>query len=92
MLQGEWFEKINVQELWFLCMTRRLNVLYKCMKFRWIISNGYHVIERTRFCDGQTTPGNTDRQTDSRVQGENNMSSGPSGGGGGGHNEHLYEL
>ena len=26
--------KINMQELWFLCMTRRINVLYKCMKFR----------------------------------------------------------
>ena len=25
--------KINMQELWFLCMTRHLNVLYKCMKF-----------------------------------------------------------
>ena len=25
----------NIYEmLWFLCMTRRLNVLYKCMKFR----------------------------------------------------------
>ena len=27
-------EKIYMQELWFLCMTRRLNVFYKCMKFR----------------------------------------------------------
>ena len=26
--------KINMQELWFLYMTRRLNVLYKCMTFR----------------------------------------------------------
>ena len=25
--------KIYMQELWFLCMTRRLDVLYKCMKF-----------------------------------------------------------
>ena len=25
---------ISKAELWFLCMTRRLNVLYKCMKFR----------------------------------------------------------
>ena len=23
----------NMQELWFLCMTRHFNVLYKCMKF-----------------------------------------------------------
>ena len=40
-------------------MTRGLNVLYQCMKFRLNICNGYQVIERTRFCDGQT-----DRQTD----------------------------
>ena len=26
--------KIYMQELWFLCMKRCLNVLYKCMKFR----------------------------------------------------------
>ena len=32
-----------MQELWFLCMTCRLNVLYKGMK-----SNAYQVIERTR--------------------------------------------
>ena len=36
--------KINIQELWFLCMTCRLNVLYKCMKFCWTISNSYQVI------------------------------------------------
>ena len=29
----EIIRKINMQELWFLSMTRRLNVLYKCMKF-----------------------------------------------------------
>ena len=52
-----------MQELWFLCMTRRLNVLYKCMKFHGNICNGYQVIERTRYCDGQTDP-QTDRHTD----------------------------
>ena len=30
-----------------LSMTRRLSVLYKCMKFRLNTSNGYQVIERT---------------------------------------------
>ena len=40
-----------MQELWLLCMTHLLNVLYKCMKFRRNISNGYQVIERT---DGRT--------------------------------------
>ena len=37
-----------MQELCYLCMTRRLNVLYKCMKFRSNTSNGYQDIERTR--------------------------------------------
>ena len=40
--------KISKAELWFLRMTRNLNVLYKCMKFRWNTSNGYQVIEHTR--------------------------------------------
>ena len=38
---------INMQELWFLCMICRLNVLYECMKFRWNTSNSYQVVERT---------------------------------------------
>ena len=45
-----------MQELGFLCMTRRLNILYKCMKFCRNISNGYQVIEHTRFGDKQTDP------------------------------------
>ena len=32
--QREITSKISKAELWFLCMTRRLNVLNKCMKFR----------------------------------------------------------
>ena len=32
--QREITPKISKAELWFLCMTRRFNVLYKCMKFR----------------------------------------------------------
>ena len=35
------------------------------MKLRRNICNGYQVIERTRFCDGQTDP-QTDPQTDAR--------------------------
>ena len=45
--QREIIPKISNAELWFLCMTRPLNVLYKCMKFRWNISNGYQDIEST---------------------------------------------
>ena len=37
-----------MQELWFLCMTCRLNVLYKCMKFGSNTSYGYQEIERTQ--------------------------------------------
>ena len=32
--QREITPKISKAELWFLCMTRGLNVLYNCMKFR----------------------------------------------------------
>ena len=31
--QREITPKISKAELWFLCMTHRLNVLYNCMKF-----------------------------------------------------------
>ena len=31
--QREITPKISKAELWFLCMTRRLNVFYKCLKF-----------------------------------------------------------
>ena len=31
--QREITPKISKAELWFLCMTCRLNVLYKCVKF-----------------------------------------------------------
>ena len=46
--QREITPKIFEAELWFLCMTRWLNVLYKCMKICWNTSNGYQVIEHTR--------------------------------------------
>ena len=49
--QREITPKIPKAELWFLCMTRCLNVLYKCMKFRLNIYKGYQVIERTQFSD-----------------------------------------
>ena len=43
----EIFLEIYKQDLWFLCMTHGLVMLYKCMKFRHNISNGFQVIERT---------------------------------------------
>ena len=56
-----------MQELWFLCMTRHLNVLYKCMKFHCNICNSYQVIERTRFCDYLCYKGDNLKNTYARV-------------------------
>ena len=64
-------------ELWFLCMTRCLNVLYKHMKFRWNISKCYQIIEWTHFFV-------TDRWTDGWTQCEKQSVSRPFQGGGGG--------
>ena len=43
------------------------------MKFRLNISKGYQIIERTRFCDGQTD-GQKHRLTDRWTQGEKYVS------------------
>ena len=40
--------KISKAELWFLCMTHRLIVLYNCMKFHLSYFNGCQLTERTR--------------------------------------------
>ena len=40
--------KIYKAELWFLCMTHRLIVLYNCMKFHLNSLNGCQLTERTR--------------------------------------------
>ena len=59
--------KIYMQELWLLCMTRRLNTLYKWMKFRLNICNGYQVIERTQSCDHLCYKGDNLKNTHARV-------------------------
>ena len=46
--QREITPKIFKAELWFLCMTHRLIVLYNCMKFHLNNFNGCQLIERTR--------------------------------------------
>ena len=69
-----------MQELLFLCMPCRLNVLNKCMKFHRNICKGYQVIERTRFCDGRTDT-QTDRQTHRQTQGKKQYVSRPLQGG-----------
>ena len=63
--QREITPKISKADLWFLCMTRHLNVHYKCMKFRWNISNGFQIIDWTRFWDRQM-----DERTDRWMQGK----------------------
>ena len=45
--QREITPKISKAELWFLCMTHRLIVLYNCMKFHFYSFNGYQLTERT---------------------------------------------
>ena len=46
--QREITPKISKAEVWFLCMTHRLIVLYNCMKFHLNNSNGCHLTERTQ--------------------------------------------
>ena len=48
--QREITPKISKAELWFLCMTHRLIVLYNCMKFHLHNFNGCQLTERTRNC------------------------------------------
>ena len=40
--------KISKAELWFLCMTHPLIVLYNCMKFHFYSFNGCQLTEQTR--------------------------------------------
>ena len=46
--QREITPKIYKAELWFLCMTHRLIVLYNCMKFNLNSFNGCQLTEQTR--------------------------------------------
>ena len=46
--QTEITPKISKADLWSLCMTHRLIVLYNCMKFHFNSLNGCQVTEQTR--------------------------------------------
>ena len=46
--QREITPKLSEAELWFLCMTHRLIVLYNCMKFHLNSFNGCQLTERTQ--------------------------------------------
>ena len=48
--QREITPKISKAELWFLCMTHCLIVLYKCMKFQPNSFNSVQLTERTQNC------------------------------------------
>ena len=54
--QREITPKLYKAELWFLCMTHCLIVLYNCMKFHFNIFNGCQVTERTRNRIAKITP------------------------------------
>ena len=51
-----------MQELRFLHCARRLMLIDIYMKFREESLNGFQVIERTRFCDGQSSKGNNSKK------------------------------
>ena len=46
--QREITPRISKAELWFLCMTHRLTVLYICMKFHLNYFNGCQLTQRTQ--------------------------------------------
>ena len=54
-------------ELWFLCMTYRLIVLYNCMKFHLNSFNGCQLTERTRNSIAIQSKGNNSKNIQSRV-------------------------
>ena len=68
-----------MQELPLLHSARRLMLIDICMKFREDSLRGFQVTEWTRFL--------TDRRTDRRMPGKNNMSPNPEGGR---HNEYKH--
>ena len=56
-----------MQELWFLHSARHLTVIDIYMKFREDSLNGFYVIERTIFYDGQSSKGNKSKSINARV-------------------------
>ena len=56
-----------MQELPFLHSARRLMLVDICMKFHDASLYGLKVIERTRFCEGQSSKGNNSKNINARV-------------------------
>ena len=56
-----------MQELWLLHYACRLMLIDIYMKFPKDSLNGFQVIERTQFCDGQSYKGNNSKSINARV-------------------------
>ena len=56
-----------MQELLFLHSARRLMLDDICMKFHNSSLYGLKVIERTRFCEGQSSKGNNSKNINAKV-------------------------
>ena len=54
-------------ELLFLHSARRLMLVITCIKFRKYSLSDFQVIERTRFCDAQSSKGNNSKSIKGRV-------------------------
>ena len=65
--QREITPKIYKAELWFLCMTHRLIVLYNCVKFHFYSFNGCQLIERARNSIANGQRENNSKNIQSRV-------------------------
>ena len=65
--QREITPKLSTAELWFLCMTHRLIVFYKCMKFHLNSFNGCQLTERTRNSIAIYSNENNSKNIQSRV-------------------------
>ena len=65
--QREITQKISKAELWFLCMTHCLILLYKCMKFQPNSFNSVQLTERTRNCIYLCYKGNNLKNIHARV-------------------------
>ena len=65
--QREITPKIFKAELWFLCMTHRLIVLYNCMKFHLNNFNGCQLTEGIRKLHCKWSKGNNSKNIQSRV-------------------------
>ena len=65
--QAEIIQKPKMQELSFLFMTHRLNVMYAPVKFHEYIPYGLEVMARTRSGKYGRTDARTDRWTDRRT-------------------------